>query len=173
MGELDILGLNLSRFRKKNNLSYQAVGDAIGISAAHVCRIENATAKPSFDVLINISRLMNVPLYYLFLDSSEHVDLSDFIAKIKTQLEKLDMSLERLAKDTGINLFRLLDILQEKMQPTSEELALLADKLQIAAPNLPVDQRIPLLERLLEDLNLDAEQVQNIIQYVSKARLKE
>ena len=166
MEELKILGQNLSRFRKKNNLSYQAVGDSIGISAAHVCRIENGTAKPSFDVLLNISRLMNVPLYYLFMDSSCAVDFSNFIDKLKEQLDLLNISVEELAKGTGINLFRLMDILQGKVPLRPEELTVLAEKFQLPAPELPRDQRINLLERLLQDLNLDPDQVANIMNYV-------
>ncbi|AZR73802.1 hypothetical protein BBF96_10640 [Anoxybacter fermentans] len=173
MKELKILGRNLYHFRKKNNLSYQAIANALGLSAAHVCRIEKGTAKPSFDVMINLSQLMNVPLYYLFLDFGNCVDFTNFITSVKDKMKTLNWSLETLSKKTGINIFKMLDIIHEKIQPTQEEITALANILGLPIPDMPTNQRLSLLERILEDLGLDRAQIRNIIDYVKLVMKKD
>lgn len=54
------VGKNIQKYRKQCNLTQQELADKIGISKSHMSKIEIDNKEPSFDVLLKISKVLNV-----------------------------------------------------------------------------------------------------------------
>jgi transcriptional regulator with XRE-family HTH domain len=67
------LGDRLRARRKGMGLSLRALADKIGVSASFLSQVERARASPSFATLIMMSRALEVPAYYLLLESPDPV----------------------------------------------------------------------------------------------------
>ncbi|MGV3629592.1 MAG: helix-turn-helix domain-containing protein [Bacteroidota bacterium] len=64
--EIIAFGINLRRLREKRNLSQQQLADISDISKLTVQRIENAKFVAKLDVLISISKGLEIQLKELF-----------------------------------------------------------------------------------------------------------
>jgi len=63
------IGLNILHYRKEQRLTQEQLADLCGedgISRNHIQRIETGAAGCSVDMLIEIAKALNVPLYKLF-----------------------------------------------------------------------------------------------------------
>ena len=63
------IGLNILHYRKERSLTQEELADlcgSTGVSRNHIQRVETAAAGCSVDVLIEIAKALNVPLYKLF-----------------------------------------------------------------------------------------------------------
>lgn len=61
--EIDnIIGANLRAYRLMRGLTQQALGEAIGKSAQQIQKYENATNHLSVSTLLDISKVLNLPL---------------------------------------------------------------------------------------------------------------
>jgi len=60
------LGEHIAFYRKQKGITQQKLADLLGITRSYVCRIESANmVQPiSMELLCNISRVLNVPMYY-------------------------------------------------------------------------------------------------------------
>lgn len=63
------IGLNILYYRKEQRLTQAQVAEMTGngISEQYFQRIESAASSCSLDVLIDIAKALNVPLYKLFV----------------------------------------------------------------------------------------------------------
>jgi len=48
--------MNIKKYRKKNNMTLEQFAEIIGISAAHLCFIENGKRMPSPKIALKISQ---------------------------------------------------------------------------------------------------------------------
>lgn len=103
--ECKIMIHKLKKLKKERNLTYQEIGEAIGVNRSHVYRIfNNMESSPSLNVLIKMARFLQVPLYSLFIplrDNDEQVKLS----------KGLEISPEEVDDHTEVNLNQLQMIL--------------------------------------------------------------
>ena len=60
------LGLNIAYYRKEQGLSQMKLAEKVNISRTHMSRIENNDCAVSLDVIFNIARALNVPVFKLF-----------------------------------------------------------------------------------------------------------
>lgn len=60
------LGLNISYYRKEKGLSQLELANKVHISRTHMSRIENNDCAVSLDVIFNIAKVLQVPVYKLF-----------------------------------------------------------------------------------------------------------
>ena len=60
------LGLNISYYRKLHKLSQMQLAEKIDISRTHMSRIENCDCAVSLDVVFDIAKALDIPVYKLF-----------------------------------------------------------------------------------------------------------
>ncbi|MCK4259148.1 MAG: helix-turn-helix transcriptional regulator [Halanaerobiales bacterium] len=162
--ELDIFRTKLAEFRKKHDLSYQQIGESIGFTRGHICKIENGDSLPSIKILISLAKYMNVPFYYLFMPT-EKMNNQFFIEKVENKLTALKWRLEELQKHTGINYFRLNDFMKENINLTREETEKIAEVLKIEEEN-SLNLKFGLFEALLDEFQFEESQIGNLMEYV-------
>jgi len=72
--------LNIRKERIKNNWTLEYVGKEVGLTKTAVQAIETGQRRPSFDVLMKLCRLFNVPhkeIERLFIVADENNNLSN------------------------------------------------------------------------------------------------
>ena len=60
------LGLNISYYRKKQNLTQEQLAELAKISRTHISNIEAAMKIPSLELLLTISDVLNISIEKLF-----------------------------------------------------------------------------------------------------------
>lgn len=81
---MDDLAIRLKKLRTNSNMTQLQVARKLGLTKSVISAYETGLRQPSYDVLINISRLFQVTTDYLLgLDSPDALDLSGL-----TELEK-------------------------------------------------------------------------------------
>lgn len=60
------LGLNIAYYRKERGFSQIQLAEAIDISRTHMSRIENNDCAVSLDVVFNIAKTLQIPIFKLF-----------------------------------------------------------------------------------------------------------
>ena len=60
------VGLNISYYRKEQNITQEALAEIIGISRLHLSRIENASVSASLSIIFAIADALNIPVKNLF-----------------------------------------------------------------------------------------------------------
>lgn len=60
------IGLNILHYRKEQRLTQAELAEGCDTSQHHIQRIETAAAGCSIDMLIEIAKFLNIPLYKLF-----------------------------------------------------------------------------------------------------------
>ena len=61
----------IKAFRKKAGLTQAELGEAIGITDKHVCKIENATYMPSLETFLKIVSILNINLNEFGIELNE------------------------------------------------------------------------------------------------------
>ena len=83
-----ILGENLKRYRKEKHLSQEQLSEKINISVKHLSSIERGLTFVSAELLENLSKILEVPIYLFFLKESEIVPNDLLLEKIDRTVEK-------------------------------------------------------------------------------------
>lgn len=66
MNELEAIGKKIAEIRIKHKLTQEKLAEMTNYSANHIAKLESARTNPSFNLLINIAKAMNIPLKDLF-----------------------------------------------------------------------------------------------------------
>ncbi len=56
------IGLNIMRCRKEQGLTQEQLAELAGYSQNHLQRVETAVSKPTVGLLLDLSRVLNVPV---------------------------------------------------------------------------------------------------------------
>ncbi len=64
--EYRYLGLNIAYYRKERGLSQSELAERINISRTHMSRVETADCAVSLDVIFDIAKILEVPVWRLF-----------------------------------------------------------------------------------------------------------
>jgi transcriptional regulator with XRE-family HTH domain len=86
------LHLKIRILREKRGLSQDRFGNKIGISGKSVSAYENGRCTPPLKVLESISRVYNVPAFYIGVANKS--DLEGLLVEIKQRLNKLEEILD-------------------------------------------------------------------------------
>ncbi len=63
---LRILGRRIADLRNKNNLTQEKLAEITGYTTNHIAKLESARTKPSFELLVSISKAFNIEIKELF-----------------------------------------------------------------------------------------------------------
>lgn len=152
-------------FKERHQLTYQQLGDALGVDKSYINRVVKLKCFPSLPILNKLAQFMNIPLYFLFLPSDEMIR-QEFIEKIKSKIAELKITNDKLGEKTGLSPIRLMDLLEGSSNITKEERSALATALHIDEDSNYHEEKMNLLEGLILDLDLKDNQKDNILQYI-------
>lgn len=66
MDELVLIGKRISEIRNKRGLTQEKLAEMVNYSANHIAKLESARTNPSFDLLVNISKALDIEVKDLF-----------------------------------------------------------------------------------------------------------
>lgn len=69
--ELKIVVEKLKDFKKRNNLTYEEIGNTLNVNRSHIHRIVKLEVFPSFHFLVQLAKYMGISLSGLFAQSGE------------------------------------------------------------------------------------------------------
>ena len=75
---LDSFGDRLKELRVQKKLSQTELADLVGLRYAHISRYENGGSRPSADMLMKLSKALNVSTDYLLFGSNEDAAIANF-----------------------------------------------------------------------------------------------
>lgn len=78
-----MLGKKLKNLRKENHITQEELAKKIGISTSMVGMYETDARKPSYEVLLKISKCFNVSTDYLLMPDEELAKQINFIESLK------------------------------------------------------------------------------------------
>lgn len=89
------MGKRLKHLRTDNNMTQATLAQKLNLTKSVISAYENDLRLPSYDVLIQISKIFHVSTDYLFgLESSTGVDLSGLSEDEKTALKNLILAMK-------------------------------------------------------------------------------
>ena len=98
-----LLGTNVQKFRKKNDLTQSQLAERLGISQKHLSDIETGTKFPSAAIIEKLSKELSVPVAFLFggTDSSAiSLAVINYInANIMPKLNSMENDIKELKKE--------------------------------------------------------------------------
>jgi transcriptional regulator with XRE-family HTH domain len=62
----EVFGENLRRLREAQSLSADSLGEKVGVTGKHIYDIEKLRKKPSFDLVIEVAKHLNVKIGEMF-----------------------------------------------------------------------------------------------------------
>jgi Zn-dependent peptidase ImmA (M78 family)/DNA-binding XRE family transcriptional regulator len=85
-----MFNIRLQRARKAAGLSLRDLGDRVGVSHAAIKKYEDGAAMPSSDILIKLSRSLNVRSEYFFRPASVNLDGIEYRKRSSLPKKRLD-----------------------------------------------------------------------------------
>ena len=82
--ELIALGRRIAELRNKRGLTQEKLAELTNYSTNHIAKLESARTNPSFELLVNLSRALDVELKELFCIEEDKTS-----EDIKSELNKL------------------------------------------------------------------------------------
>lgn len=108
-----IVGMNIVRIRRVENMNQTALAQKINITRKHLCKIERGEVFPSAEILQEIADGLAVPVKELFVDPENELDL-DLYTHSQRALEKLLPTFSKMLVDEIIE-----DVVQSKINKKS------------------------------------------------------
>lgn len=101
------IGENIAKFRKEKNISQKSLAYSIGVTPQTLSCIENGINNPSFNVIIKLAQVLNVPLsdIFTFDDKSYTIDNKQLQELIYKAFKDLNYEKRKIA-------FRLIECLK-------------------------------------------------------------
>ena len=87
------IGERIKKLRTERKLSMRELAEKIGITHAHISKLENEKSSPSVDLLQNIADYFNVDISYFFIKDDE---LDGFTDNERDLLMEKDLSIEAI-----------------------------------------------------------------------------
>ncbi len=75
------MGLRIKQQRKAKGLTQQNIYEKLDISQNHYSRIENGHVGMSFDILIQLSKILNISIDYILTGNLETENCPDFVIR--------------------------------------------------------------------------------------------
>lgn len=115
-----LLGDNVQRLRKKNNLTQTDLADKVGISQKHLSDIETGTKFPSAGIIEKLAQELNVQIAILF-GGSDAYDISNKVTALV--MNNLQPKLHLIYQDVD-EIKRMLKNLKITVQTEEDKLKL-------------------------------------------------
>lgn len=94
-------GKKIKSLRIQNKLSMRELGERIGVSHAHISKLESGINSPSVELLEKISEYFSIDPSYFFIKDEE---IENFDDNEKEMLFELDLSVEKLKDKYDLNI---------------------------------------------------------------------
>ncbi len=92
------IGKRIQEYRQRIGLSQEQVAERAGISQNHVSRLEQGTHDPHFYTILQVAKVLNIPLDGLVSDFSEE-NINIFLQNIKDDVENMSQNQLDMLKD--------------------------------------------------------------------------
>ena len=66
MKELTLIGKKIAEIRNKRGFTQEKLAEMVNYSTNHIAKLESASTNPSFDLLVNIAKALDVQVKDLF-----------------------------------------------------------------------------------------------------------
>jgi transcriptional regulator with XRE-family HTH domain len=109
------IGQKINKLRMDKNLSMRELGDKVGVSHAHISKLESGINSPSVDLLEKLAEYFNIDISYFFISEEEEKMFSE---SERSLLYDRDLSTESIKKS-----YKLID----EIEPTDEEIKMMTD----------------------------------------------
>lgn len=109
------IGQKINKLRMDKNLSMRELGDKVGVSHAHISKLESGINSPSVDLLEKLAEYFNIDISYFFISEEEEKMFSE---SERSLLYDRDLSTESIKKN-----YKLID----EIEPTDEEIKMMTD----------------------------------------------
>ncbi|MGM9941957.1 MAG: helix-turn-helix domain-containing protein [Bulleidia sp.] len=83
----DFTGTEIKKIRKKRDITADEFAYQIGCSTNHLYNVESGRTEPSIDLIMNISRILQIPLDQLLFEEETQVPMS--VDDLKKRVNKL------------------------------------------------------------------------------------
>lgn len=163
--ECKVLAQKIIEFKEKNKLTYQKIGEELGLDKSYLNRVVKLDTFPSLPVLIRLAKLMQIPLYALFMPS-DHLLRQEFVETAKAKMAEMKLNYDQLGEKTEISPIRLMDIFDGNSVTTQEERTALSVVLDVNENAVIQEDKMALLESLITGLDLQDTQKENVLRYI-------
>ena len=114
------LAMRIKESRLKQNLTQQELGDLLKVSKVSVCLWEKGVKKPSSKNLLQLSKVLNVPLEYLigndsYVISEDNQSYGLMMAKEEIEILREIKKHDKLYKDFLDNPSRVIERIEKKL----------------------------------------------------------
>lgn len=95
MKEIKNLGKKIKSLRKKNNITLTRLSELSGVSQGYLSRIENGKHEPTFSVLLQIARALQIQIGMLYEEKpqkNDHINIIRKAQRIKREQPEKDYS---------------------------------------------------------------------------------
>jgi transcriptional regulator with XRE-family HTH domain len=120
------IGQKINKLRMDKNLSMRELGDKVGVSHAHISKLESGINSPSVELLEKLAEYFNIDVSYFFISEEEEKTFSE---SERSLMYDRDLSTGSIKKK-----YKLID----EIEPTDEEIEIMTDyikALRIIAKN--------------------------------------
>lgn len=93
------IGLKINRLRVEKKLSMRELGEKVGVSHAHISKLESGLNSPSVDLLEKLAVFFNIDVSYFFSKEDE-----DFTSNESNILYARDLSVEVLKENYNLEI---------------------------------------------------------------------
>lgn len=99
-GSLMDIGAKINKLRLEKKLSMRELGEKIGISHAHISKLESGINSPSVDLLEKLAVFFNIDITYFFSNEEDE----NFLENESEIIYEHDLSLESLKGKYNLNI---------------------------------------------------------------------
>lgn len=95
------LGYRIQQARIGKHVTQQQIAKQLNFSQQHIGNVERGLARPSIDLLVDISNIFNVSVDYLLQDSLQHSYIektTNVLPDIRYFLEQQELEIQELQK---------------------------------------------------------------------------
>lgn len=163
--EFKVLVQKITEYKKNNNLTFEKLARDLEVDKSHLYRVINMKTYPSFNFLIRLAEVMQIPLYFLFVPSEEMIR-EENLEKIDQRIKELGWDHNQIAEQTGIPEVRIMNILHRNSSPTREEMNSLTTILALKDGINYQEVKLNLIKNFLNDLDLNNQQTDKILGYI-------
>ncbi len=161
----------IDSIRKHEQKTYEEIGDSIGLHRSHIQKVSKGVRQLSEEKFNELCQRWKINLtdmiHQVKLDDAQYLKRKTLLMLIKAR----EISLEQLSKSTGISLLDLNQIQRERRHPTSEEIEILAEVLEVDSNIIEegaVAVVFQLIEKSLNYLHVDPSAIDAVIKFLER-----
>ncbi len=111
--ENEKLGKKLRKMRKSQAMSLAELAKEIGKTSSYLSQVERGLAEPSITALREISRALDVPMFYFLVDNEKHNDVVRFKERKGLQFPGSHLKFELISPDLN----HQMEMIEARLEP--------------------------------------------------------